>query len=224
MAASCSALLYSSVEDWRSRRRHPISPLAGEMSGRTEGGVVERIRLATIALLASSSRFSPPPPSPTPPTAATSCSCHRLLPRRRRARRRRQLPRRWLCCRPTALDRFWRRAPAAFHIRRRPLAPSISLLSFAGFAILIAAGFFGSRDPLSNPLPLIGLDTALGRPDPAARPVRRSLVVAQPLVRAVALVTRLLGATRCRTHDRACPHGSAAGRRSSCSSPSPGSN
>lgn len=29
-----------------------------------------------------------------------------------------------------------------------------SLLSFAVFAALIAAGFFGSRDPLSNPLPL----------------------------------------------------------------------
>jgi len=29
-----------------------------------------------------------------------------------------------------------------------------SLLSFAGFAMLLAAGFQGSRDPLSNPLPL----------------------------------------------------------------------
>lgn len=30
----------------------------------------------------------------------------------------------------------------------------LSLASFAVFAILVAAGFFGSRDPLSNPLPL----------------------------------------------------------------------
>ena len=30
----------------------------------------------------------------------------------------------------------------------------LSLVSFAVFAILVAAGFFGSRDPLSNPLPL----------------------------------------------------------------------
>ncbi|PBB87731.1 lytic murein transglycosylase [Mesorhizobium sp. WSM3876] len=26
------------VGDWRKRTRHPISPLAGEISGRTEGG------------------------------------------------------------------------------------------------------------------------------------------------------------------------------------------
>ncbi|TKB13786.1 MAG: lytic murein transglycosylase, partial [Mesorhizobium sp.] len=26
------------VGDWRKQSRHPISPLAGEMSGRTEGG------------------------------------------------------------------------------------------------------------------------------------------------------------------------------------------
>ncbi|WP_292639883.1 hypothetical protein, partial [Mesorhizobium sp.] len=31
----------------------------------------------------------------------------------------------------------------------------ISLISFAGFTTLIAAGLFGSRDPLSNPLPLV---------------------------------------------------------------------
>ena len=30
----------------------------------------------------------------------------------------------------------------------------LSLLSFAVLAVLVAAGFFGSRDPLSNPLPL----------------------------------------------------------------------
>ncbi|RWC50002.1 MAG: hypothetical protein EOS55_05430 [Mesorhizobium sp.] len=32
LALSCS------VRDWRNRRCQPISPLAGEMSGRTEGG------------------------------------------------------------------------------------------------------------------------------------------------------------------------------------------
>ncbi|RUU30477.1 hypothetical protein EOC94_10130 [Mesorhizobium sp. M6A.T.Ce.TU.016.01.1.1] len=29
------------VSDWRKPARHPISPLEGEMSGRTEGGAVE---------------------------------------------------------------------------------------------------------------------------------------------------------------------------------------
>jgi hypothetical protein len=45
----------------------------------------------------------------------------------------------------------------------------VSLLSFAVLAVLVAAGFFGSRDPLSNPLPLtvwtllwVGLTLAQG--------------------------------------------------------------
>jgi len=52
------------------------------------------------------------------------------------------------------LERFWRqRLPLfAFGDGARTV---VSLISFAGFAILIAAGFLGSRDPLSNPLPLI---------------------------------------------------------------------
>ncbi|TKB15221.1 MAG: hypothetical protein E5V75_16625 [Mesorhizobium sp.] len=33
--------LYCSVGDWRMPVRQPISPLAGEMSGRTERGVTE---------------------------------------------------------------------------------------------------------------------------------------------------------------------------------------
>ncbi|RWP50179.1 MAG: hypothetical protein EOR05_06865 [Mesorhizobium sp.] len=37
------------VGDWRKPKRHPISPLAGEMSGRTEGGVKDR-QLSTSAL------------------------------------------------------------------------------------------------------------------------------------------------------------------------------
>jgi hypothetical protein len=54
---------------------------------------------------------------------------------------------------PDALDRFWRRRLPlfAFGDGARTI---ISLISFAGFAILVAAGLFGSRDPLSNPLPL----------------------------------------------------------------------
>ena len=31
-----------SAEEWRNHQRQPISPLAGEMSGRTEGGAKER--------------------------------------------------------------------------------------------------------------------------------------------------------------------------------------
>jgi hypothetical protein len=54
---------------------------------------------------------------------------------------------------PDALDRFWRRRLPlfAFGDGARTI---VSLISFAGFAVLIAAGFLGSRDPLSNPLPL----------------------------------------------------------------------
>ncbi|MER9289097.1 hypothetical protein NKI71_02520 [Mesorhizobium sp. M0510] len=53
-----------------------------------------------------------------------------------------------------SLDRFWRRRLPLFALGDATRA-AISLLSFAGFAILIAAGLFGSRDPLSNPLPLV---------------------------------------------------------------------
>ncbi|WP_143748406.1 hypothetical protein, partial [Mesorhizobium carmichaelinearum] len=53
-----------------------------------------------------------------------------------------------------SLDRFWRRRLPLF-TRGDSTRTAISLLSFAGFAILIVAGFFGSRDPLSNPLPLV---------------------------------------------------------------------
>ncbi|WP_457151181.1 hypothetical protein [Mesorhizobium sp. P5_C1] len=52
------------------------------------------------------------------------------------------------------LDRFWRRRMPLFGFGDSARA-AVSLVSFAGFAILIAAGFFGSRDPLSNPLPLV---------------------------------------------------------------------
>lgn len=54
---------------------------------------------------------------------------------------------------PETLDRLWRcRQPLASF--GDGLRAAVSLLSFAGFASLVAAGFWGSRDPLSNPLPL----------------------------------------------------------------------
>ncbi|BCG91597.1 hypothetical protein MesoLj131a_04610 [Mesorhizobium sp. 131-2-1] len=55
---------------------------------------------------------------------------------------------------PDALDRFWRQRLPLFAFGDGPRA-IVSLISFAGFAILVAAGLFGSRDPLSNPLPLV---------------------------------------------------------------------
>jgi hypothetical protein len=55
---------------------------------------------------------------------------------------------------PAALDNFWRRRLPLFAFSDR-LRAIVSLISFAGFAFLIAAGLFGSRDPLSNPLPLL---------------------------------------------------------------------
>jgi len=53
-----------------------------------------------------------------------------------------------------SIDRFWRRRLPLFTFGDTTRA-SFSLVSFAGFAILVAAGLFGSRDPLSNPLPLV---------------------------------------------------------------------
>ncbi|TIQ29798.1 MAG: hypothetical protein E5X48_29740, partial [Mesorhizobium sp.] len=55
---------------------------------------------------------------------------------------------------PADLDRFWRRRLSLFAFGDGPRT-IVSLISFAGFALLIAAGLFGSRDPLSNPLPLV---------------------------------------------------------------------
>nr|WP_244494009.1 hypothetical protein [Mesorhizobium loti] len=130
-----------------------ISPLEGEISGRTEGSTVERrlhgfaFAVALLALL------------PTRAFAHASDRGHVLL-----------LPTGYylvggafavavsflvLALLPAAfIDRFWR--------QRLPLLTfgdtartSLSLISFAGFATLIAAGLFGSRDPLSNPLPLV---------------------------------------------------------------------
>ncbi|TIS60243.1 MAG: hypothetical protein E5W82_30710 [Mesorhizobium sp.] len=128
------------------------------MSGRTEGGAVERYRssveafhfLGLVALLACFSS--------TPAFAHASDRGHVLL-----------LPTGYYVAGgalavaasflvlallpPDALDRFWRRRLplVAFDDGARTI---VSLISFAGFAILIAAGLLGSRDPLSNPLPL----------------------------------------------------------------------
>ncbi|MDX8455024.1 hypothetical protein RFM98_19915 [Mesorhizobium sp. VK9D] len=123
------------------------------MSGRTEGGVKDRgvgviLALATtLALL------------PTPAFAHASDRGHVLL-----------LPTGYYLVGgafavavsflvlallpPAALDRFWRRRLPLLTLSDSPRTIA-SLLSFAGFAILIAAGIFGGRDPLSNPLPLV---------------------------------------------------------------------
>ncbi|TGP24174.1 MULTISPECIES: hypothetical protein [unclassified Mesorhizobium] len=55
---------------------------------------------------------------------------------------------------PAVLDNFWRRRFSLFPFGDAPRT-IVSLLSFAGFVLLIAAGLLGSRDPLSNPLPLV---------------------------------------------------------------------
>jgi hypothetical protein len=54
---------------------------------------------------------------------------------------------------PEALDRFGRRRLRLFTFGDSART-AVSTISFAGFAVLLAAGVFGSRDPLSNPLPL----------------------------------------------------------------------
>ncbi len=54
---------------------------------------------------------------------------------------------------PNALDRIWRRRRSLASFGDGPRT-AVSLLSFVTLAILVAAGFWGSRDPLSNPLPL----------------------------------------------------------------------
>ena len=70
---------------------------------------------------------------------------------------------------PTAaLAQIWSRRLKLFRLRYEPLVFT-SLASFVVLAILVAAGILGSRDPLSNPLPLtvwtlfwIGLTLACG--------------------------------------------------------------
>ncbi|MFC3326885.1 hypothetical protein [Mesorhizobium cantuariense] len=124
------------------------------MSGRTEGGAVERRHLSLALMLAALCLASP-----TSVFAHASDRGHVLL-----------LPTGYylvggafavavsflvLALLPADwLDRFWRRRQSWFALGDGART-AISLISFAGFAILIAAGLFGSRDPLSNPLPLV---------------------------------------------------------------------
>ncbi|TRC95213.1 hypothetical protein FJV76_17745 [Mesorhizobium sp. WSM4303] len=124
------------------------------MSGRTEGGVKDRNVRPFFLLLVISAFTSV---SPTPAFAHASDRGHVLL-----------LPTGYYIAGgalavavsflvlallpPDALDRFWRRRLQLFTFSDAPRT-IVSLISFAGFAILIAAGLFGSRDPLSNPLP-----------------------------------------------------------------------
>ncbi|WP_027060690.1 hypothetical protein [Mesorhizobium loti] len=124
------------------------------MSGRAEGGAVERCR-RLLAVLSAALLFA----SPTPAFAHASDRGHVLL-----------LPTGYyliggafavavsflvLALLPAAsLDRFWHRRMMLFSLGDKART-AISLISFAGFAILVAAGLFGSRDPLSNPLPLV---------------------------------------------------------------------
>jgi hypothetical protein len=54
---------------------------------------------------------------------------------------------------PATLERFWKRRLLVGRLGDGP-RPIVSLLFFILLSILVAAGLFGSRDPLSNPLPL----------------------------------------------------------------------
>ncbi|WP_352602789.1 hypothetical protein [Mesorhizobium sp. M0488] len=124
------------------------------MSGRTEGGAVE-CRRRSLAFLPVALLLI----SPTPSFAHASDRGHVLL-----------LPTGYyliggafavaisflvLALLPAdRLERFWCRRLPLFTLGDSA-RPVISLISFAGFAILLAAGVFGSRDPLSNPLPLM---------------------------------------------------------------------
>lgn len=69
---------------------------------------------------------------------------------------------------PRLVGQIWSKRLTLFPLGEE-MRTVTSLLSFAGFALLIAAGFWGSRDPLSNPLPLtiwtllwVGLTLAQG--------------------------------------------------------------
>jgi hypothetical protein len=126
----------------------------GEMSGRTDGGALGCRRLALAILPAALWLVAP-----APAFAHASDRGHVLL-----------LPTGYylaggafavavsflvLALLPAhRLDRFWRRRLPLFTFGDSART-ALSMISFAGFAVLLAAGFFGSRDPLSNPLPLV---------------------------------------------------------------------
>ncbi len=149
---------FSTLQERRPADELLISPLAGDMSGRTEGGAKDRgsgvYPCSTIAFVGALIFVLP-----TPAFAHASDRGHVLL-----------LPTGYylaggafavavsflvLALLPGDwLDRFWRRRMPLFSFGDSART-TVSLISFAGFAILIAAGLFGSRDPLSNPLPLV---------------------------------------------------------------------
>ncbi|MBZ9940312.1 hypothetical protein LB533_04260 [Mesorhizobium sp. BR1-1-13] len=124
------------------------------MSGRTEEGAVECFRLSVLILFAALWFLSP-----NPAFAHASDRGHVLL-----------LPTGYYfvggafavaisflilaLLPPEVPDRFWRRRLPFFSFTDSARV-AVSLISFAGFAIVLTAGFLGSRDPLSNPLPLV---------------------------------------------------------------------
>ena len=134
-----------------------ISPLVGEMAGRPEGGAKDHdapwlwtlLALAAVAVVFA---------APTPALAHASERGHVLL-----------LPTGYytaggawavaasflaLALLPSGwLDRIARQRIRVAEIPDWPRTAT-SLASFAILAILVAAGWLGSRDPLSNPLPL----------------------------------------------------------------------
>ncbi|WP_123146138.1 hypothetical protein [Mesorhizobium delmotii] len=128
------------------------------MSGRTEGGAVEHCQNQVAHLLPCLLLVLALAIPPTPAFAHASDRGHVLL-----------LPTGYyvaggalavaasflvLALLPSDFPtRFWRRRLPLFAFGDGARA-TVSLISFAGFAILVAAGLFGSRDPLSNPLPL----------------------------------------------------------------------
>ncbi|TIN92838.1 MAG: hypothetical protein E5Y06_22025 [Mesorhizobium sp.] len=65
----CRQRLFYKADSWRKRRKWPISPLVGEMSGRTEGGATER------DLHPSSAQPSPPTSSRSAFPPCRDCPC-----------------------------------------------------------------------------------------------------------------------------------------------------
>ena len=120
-----------------------------------------------------------------------------------------------LFVRPEALERL-----SAARLRLGALGEALrlplSLASFAIFAILVAAGFFGSRDPLSNPLPLtvwtllwVGLTLVQGL-------FGNLWYWINPWYGPWRIVLALLGRSRSDPPPLRLPHGSACGRPSCC--------
>ena len=148
-------------------------------------------------------------PSPMPPIAATSCCCRPATTSSAARSPSRRASLSWRCCRPSSLGRLPARACRSFALgdgARGCRQPAL----LRRLCVLVAAGFFGSRDPLSNPLPLtvwtllwVGLTLVQGA-------VRQSLGMDQPVVRAVAVAR--FPAVRRSADAGDCLRGSATGR------------